>query len=140
MEFARIVDLLLFHEARRQGHTLTLFSDRAGDYQGLDSFADGGLRIHGRVGYQYKFYPSPLSGEHRPEVKAAIVKAQNARQGEKQRHRLTKWVLVTPDDLTESGRREGGGDVTWFDGLQQDLNCKFALEHWGHRKLQALYS
>jgi hypothetical protein len=91
------------------------------------------------VGYQYKFYPSPLSSEHRAEIKAAIVKAQNARQGEKQRRRLTKWVLVTPDDLTESGRREGGGDVTWFDRLQHDLHCKFALEHWGHRKLQALF-
>jgi energy-coupling factor transporter ATP-binding protein EcfA2 len=139
LEFARIVDLLLFHEARRNGRTFNLFSDRAGDYGGMDSFADSGLRVISRVGYQYKFYPSPLSNEHRSGIKAAIVKAQEAQQGRKQRHRLTKLVVVTPDGLTESGRREGGGDVTWFDGLATELGCKFALEHWGHRKLQALF-
>ncbi len=37
-EFARIVDLLLFHEARRTGANLMLFDDSAGDYLGLDSF------------------------------------------------------------------------------------------------------
>ena len=139
LEFARIVDLLLFHEARREGRTFNLFSDRAGDYGGMDSFADSGLRVISRVGYQYKFYPSPLSNEHRSQIKAAIIKAQEAQQGRKQRRRLSKLVVVTPDDLTESGRREGGGDVTWFDGLAIELGCKFALEHWGHRKLQALF-
>jgi hypothetical protein len=139
LEFARIVDLLLFHEARREARTLNLFSDRAGDYGGMDSFADSGLRVISRVGYQYKFYPSPISNEHRSEIKAAIIKAQEAQQGKKQRRRLAKLVVVTPDDLTESGRREGGGDVTWFDGLSTELGCKFVLEHWGHRKLQALF-
>ena len=37
-EFGRIVDLLLFHEARRAGKNITLFNDAAGDYHGLDSF------------------------------------------------------------------------------------------------------
>ncbi len=139
LEFARIVDLLLFHEARRENRTFNLFSDRAGDYGAMDSFADSGLRVISRVGYQYKFYPSPLSNQHRSEIKVAIIKAQEAQQGRKQRRRLTKLVVVTPDDLTESGRREGGGDMTWFDGLSAELGCKFALEHWGHRKLQALF-
>jgi hypothetical protein len=31
-EFARIVDILLFHEARRSGKKLSLYSDVAGDY------------------------------------------------------------------------------------------------------------
>jgi len=139
LEFARIVDLLLFHEARREGRTFNLFSDRAGDYGGMDSFADSGLRVASRIGYQYKFYPSPLSNEHRAEIKAAIAKAQEAQQGRKQRRRLTKLVIVTPDDLTESGRREGGGDLSWFDDLRTELHCKLELEHWGHRKLQALF-
>jgi hypothetical protein len=139
LEFARIMDLLLFHEARREGRTFNLFSDRAGDYGGMDSFADGGLRVASRIGYQYKFYPSPLSNDHRAEIKGAIAKAQQAQQGRKQRRRLTKLVIVTPDDLTESGRREGGGDVSWFDHLRTELHCKFELEHWGHRKLQALF-
>jgi hypothetical protein len=94
------VDLLPFHEARREGRTFNLFTNRAGDYGGMDSFADGGLRIASRIGYQYKFYPSPLSNEHRAEIKAAIAKAQQAQQGRKQRRRLSKLVSVTPDDLT----------------------------------------
>ena len=32
--FARIVDLLLFHEVRKAGKKITLFSDSAGDYHG----------------------------------------------------------------------------------------------------------
>jgi hypothetical protein len=64
-EFARIVDLLLFHEARRAGKKITLFSDSAGDYYGLDSFEGDVFRKHGTTGYQYKFYPSPLSDNHR---------------------------------------------------------------------------
>jgi hypothetical protein len=64
-EFARIVDLLLFHEARRAGKKITIFSDMAGDYHGLDSFEGDVFRKEGTTGYQYKFYPSPLSPEHR---------------------------------------------------------------------------
>ena len=37
-EFARIVDLLLFHEARRKGRRLALFDDSPGDFHGLDAF------------------------------------------------------------------------------------------------------
>jgi len=135
LEFARIVDLLLFHDARRHGRTLILFSDRAGDYHGLDSFADGGLRVEGRTGYQYKFYPSPLSDQHRQEIQKALTKVKEAGR----KHKLEKWILVIPDDLTESGRKEGGGDVSWFDGLRKNLKLNFELEHWGHRKLQALF-
>lgn len=57
LEFARLVDLLLFYEARRQGQNMMLFSDRAGDYAGLDSFGGRPTRQYGRVGYQYKFPP-----------------------------------------------------------------------------------
>jgi len=60
-EFARIVDLLLFHEARRAGKKITIFSDVAGDYHGLDSFEGDVFRKEGTTGYQYKFYPSPLT-------------------------------------------------------------------------------
>ena len=152
LEFARIVDLLLFHDARRQGRNITLFSDRAGDYHGLDSFSDMGLRLTGTVGYQYKFYPSPLSKEHRKEIEESLGKVKRFSKMGDGKTQLTKWILVTPDDLTESSQRKDGGDVTWFnsltsppssqvksllddDSLKQDLT----LEHWGHRKLQALF-
>jgi hypothetical protein len=139
LEFARIVDLLLFHDARRRGRNATLFSDRAGDFHGLDSLDDDVSRVADRVGYQYKYYPSPLSNAHCHEIKAALKKtgAINAEQDPEKR--LKKWVLVTPDDLTESGRREGGGDVSWFDGLQEELELDFQLQHWGHRALHALF-
>ncbi|HTE19878.1 MAG TPA: hypothetical protein VK689_16050, partial [Armatimonadota bacterium] len=72
-EFARIVDLLLFHEARRTGRSITLFSDAAGDYHGMDSFAGTAHRRSGTTGYQYKFYPSPLSAEHRKSIEKSLT-------------------------------------------------------------------
>lgn len=139
LEFARIVDLLLFHEARREGRNLTLFSDRSGDFQGLDSFGDGVPREDNRVGYQYKFFPSPLSAAHRTAINESLTKVEAANRERKSKQRVKKWVLVTPDDLTESGRRKDGGDVSWFEGLVDRLKLGFEVEHWGHRKLQALF-
>jgi hypothetical protein len=78
-EFARIVDLLLFREAGNSGKNITLFSDVAGDYHGLDSFErqnlrieNMNLRIENMIGYQYKFYPSPLSIEHRKDILSSL--------------------------------------------------------------------
>jgi len=134
-EFARIVDLLLFHKARREGKKVTLFSDAAGDYHGLDSFEGDAFRKQGTTGYQYKFYPSPLKAAHRSEIKKSLEHTA-AKQKE---IKLKKWILVTPQDLTQSARRKDGGDVTWFEGLREKLGLKFELEHWGHRKLQGLF-
>jgi NACHT domain len=130
-EFARIVDLLLFHEARRSGKKVTIFSDVAGDYHGLDSFESDVLRRGGTTGYQYKFYPSPLSGEHRQSIVQSLKKIAETQKQLK----LKKWILVTPQDLTESATRKDGGDVSWFESLHDELGLKFELEHWGHKKL-----
>jgi predicted ATPase len=133
-EFSRVVDLLLFHEARRIGAQTTLFNDSAGDYKGLDSLSDG-FKREGSVGYQYKFYPSPLSSAHRRDIEAALSKAvehQNTL-------RLSRWVLVTPEDLIESATRKDGGDVTWFRDLKAKYSEIFDLEHWGHKSLLALF-
>jgi hypothetical protein len=128
-EFARIVDLLLFYEARQSGCTVSLFSDRSGDTYGLDAFDGRGN------GYQYKFYPGPLSDNHRSEIVKSLMKAIE----EHSKSKITKWVLVTPDDLMNSGRKKGGGDVEWFEGLRTRLDAKFTIEHFGHTKLQALF-
>jgi len=134
-EFARIIDLLLFYLSLRSGGSVNLFSDRSGDFYGLDSFNGGGFRKEGYIGYQYKFFPSPLSANHRSEIISALKKsASNQRQLE-----IKKWILVTPDDLIQSGVKKDGGDVEWFMGLQAKLNIPFEIEHWGHRKLQALF-
>lgn len=75
-EFARIVDLLLFHEAQRGGKKFSIFSDGAGDYRGLDSFGGDAFRKEGTTGYQYKFYPSPLSQNHRQEIINSLRKCE----------------------------------------------------------------
>jgi len=136
-EFARIVDLLLFHEARRSGKNITIFSDMAGDYHGLDSFERDVFRQEGTTGYQYKFYPSPLSAEHRQSIAQSLKKA--AENQEQLKRKLRKWILVTPQDLTESATRKSGGDVTWFESLRDELGLEFELEHWGHRKLLSFF-
>ncbi|HEX8652002.1 MAG TPA: NACHT domain-containing protein [Pyrinomonadaceae bacterium] len=134
-EFARILDLLLFHEGRRTGRKTTVFSDAAGDYHGLDSFVGDAFRKEGTTGYQYKFYPSPLSPAHRKEVVESLVRtAQNQKQ-----LKLKKWVLVTPQDFTESATRKDKGDVSWFEGLRSDLGLKFDLEHLGHKQIISLF-
>jgi len=128
-EFARIVGLLLFHEARREGRCVTLFSDRSGDVHGLDTFDDAD------TGYQIKFFPSPWSDQHRKEIKASLKKAAD-RSDESG---IKTWVLVTPDDMVNSSRKEGGGDVEWFGRLKQELRLPFAIDHMGHSKLQGLF-
>jgi hypothetical protein len=125
-EFSRIVDLLLFHEARRKGHTIAVFNDAAGDYYGLDSFERSTWRRQDSTGYQYKFYPSPLSTPHRQDV----IRSLKISATSSTKTKLKKWILITPEDLTESSTRTDGGDVTWFESLHDELNLPFELDHW----------
>ncbi len=134
-EFARIVDLLLFYKSNREGSAINIFSDRAGDYFGLDSFLDGDLRKQGAVGYQYKFYSSPLTDAHRRDIVSSLNRVKENQSSLK----LKRWIIVTPDDLTQSSLRASGGDVEWFQKLKLDPDLGFEIEHWGHRKLQALF-
>jgi hypothetical protein len=134
-EFARAVDLLIFHDGRRAGRPTLLFSDAAGDYRGLDSLSGDRFRREGATGYQYKFYPSPLSPDHRRSIEDSLVNtAQEAKK-----LKLKRWILVTPEDLLESSAKKGGGDVTWFEGLRKKHKLGFEVEHWGHKKLLALF-
>lgn len=134
-EFARIVDLLLYHISRREGKKHTVFSDAAGDYCGLDSFGGDCFRLEGTTGYQYKFYPSPLSSNHRKDIESSLAKAAENHE----KLKLKKWVLVTPQDLTESATRKDGGDVSWLEGLRKKIKISFELEHMGHTKLIDLF-
>jgi energy-coupling factor transporter ATP-binding protein EcfA2 len=134
-EFARVVDLLLFHEARSAGKNITIFSDVAGDYHRLDSFEGDDFRKRGKIGYQYKFYPSPLSTKHRSDIKKCLKQTAESQK----KLKLKRWILVTPQDLIEASTRKDGGDVTWFESLQDELDLKFELEHWGHTKLISLF-
>ncbi|MCW3058497.1 MAG: signal transduction protein, partial [Capsulimonas sp.] len=134
-EFARIVNLLLFQEALRSGRKHAIYSDVAGDYNGMDSFSGDFFHTDGTIGYQYKFFPSPLSSKHRSEITKSLRKTASRQD----KLNLTKWILVTPEDLIESATRSDGGDVTWFENLRIKLGLNFELEHFGHRKLQSLF-
>lgn len=134
-EFARIVNLLLFHDARKKGDNLTLFDDRAGDYHGLDAFKRVGRSID--LGFQHKFYPSPLSSNHRKEIEDSLIKSLYFIKENKLK--IKKWILVTPQDLVESSVRKSKGDVSWFEGLRKKHNIDFEIEHWGHTHLLSLF-
>jgi energy-coupling factor transporter ATP-binding protein EcfA2 len=133
-EFGRLVGLLLLNDAKRHGRAFNLFDDAAGDYEGLDSF-ERTPKSKDVIGYQYKFFPSPLSDSHRNQIRASL---ENALQRSK-RLKLVKWVLVTPDDFMNSGRREGGGDVEWFEALRDQYKDRVEVEQIGHTKLLALF-
>jgi hypothetical protein len=132
-EFSRVVNLLLFFDARRRNRPVTLLDDAAGDFAGLDALQKDGAVL---VGYQYKFYPSPLTNAQRAEVKKSLedALAKRATSG------VGRWVLVLPTDLTESARRKDGGDVKWFEGLKK-LGAAQRVEvgRWGHTDLLGLF-
>jgi hypothetical protein len=134
-EFGRIIDLLLFHDSRIEGSTQTVVNDSAGDYAGLDSFIKSAKSKKPEMGYQYKFFPSPLSDNHRREIEHSLTTASEKRKSSK----IKKWILVTPEDFTESATRKTGGDATWFSGLRDSLGLEFEIEHYGHTKLQYLF-
>ena len=133
-EFARIVDMLLFVDARSAAKTVTLLDDSAGDYRGLDSYSTT-PRTVGTTGYQYKFFKSPFTARHRTQIEQSLaVAAKHAKKT-----KLDRWVLVTPEDLLQSSTKSAGGDVEWFHKLQLSYQNVFVLEHWGHRSLQTLF-
>ncbi len=133
-EFARIANLLIFYNARRTGSTATILDDRVGDWQGLDAFEKKGKTL---IGYQHKFSPSPFSDNHRLAIENSLKITLRAVR--KRKFGLTKWILVTPQDLVESSTRKSGGDVSWFNNLRKRLKLPFEIEHWGHTKLQAMF-
>lgn len=109
-EFARVVDLLLFHEARRKGGTSVIYDDAAGDYAGLDA-------LYQRTGFQHKYFSSTFTSSQRQQIKHSLemtVEKWDARKGAKKKSGpgIDRWILVTPQDLKESARRKDGGDVT----------------------------
>jgi len=134
-EFSRVVDLLIFQDCRRRKQNLTVFNDSAGDFRALDGFSTQKGRDKKYIGYQYKFYSSPLSDAHRTSIKKSLSEAKKKfGKGE-----LEKWILVIPDDLTESAVKRTKGDVSWFNELKEDLELTFEIEYFGHTKLQALF-
>ncbi|WP_411835544.1 NACHT domain-containing protein [Pseudomonas chlororaphis subsp. aurantiaca] len=132
-EFARILGLLLFHDAKRNGTDFSLFDDASGDFEGLDGYIRE-KKSKDVIGYQYKFFPSPLSDGHRSEI------AKSLRNALERSDKLTlkKWVIITPDDFKNSATRKNGGDVSWFEELRT-AHPEIEIEHYGHSKIISLF-
>lgn len=128
-EFARLIDLLLYHDYRSKGLIFSAFNDESGDYNGLDSFAAENIRKQGTTGYQYKFFSSPFTSSQRSDIEKSLENAALTASKTK----LSAWNLVTPENLTET-RKAGGGDVSWFESLKLKYP-NLIIDHIGHTKL-----
>lgn len=137
-EFSRVMNLVLTADYKERNKELCAFSDAQGDYKGVDSYVQNYF-----TGFQYKFYPTPLSPQHRHSIKKSLENALEKFEC------LCEWVIVTPEDFMKS-------DVEWFEKLRKEhefrleplesTNYKFKhgiypkrpflrLHYWGHTKI-----
>jgi hypothetical protein len=115
MEFSRIIDKLLISEAQEGNYNYTAYSDRAGDYKGVDGIM---VRDIEKTGFQHKFYSSPLSANHKHDIKLSLSKAISKFPD------MAKWIVVIPDDPNKN-------DLEWFESMIGEQNCP--AEIWGHK-------
>ena len=141
-EFSRLMNLILISEFNELNEKFNPFSDANGDYKGVDSFVKSKVYV---TGFQYKFYPSPLSTNHKSLIKKSLKDALRKFQD------LSTWIIVTPDDFMRN-------DVEWFEKLKEEFEfdlpmheafllnrngapfkrTMFKIEHWGHTKIMEL--
>lgn len=115
LEFARIMNQFLVADSKSNGNTYTATSDASGDYKGVDGILT--TSDNKKIGFQFKFYPSPLNSNHRSSILSSF---QNAK---KQFPEMDIFILITPEDLE---RRS----MEWFEGKLKDELCE--VHHWGH--------
>lgn len=131
--FADLLDQMLILESATQHFKLTTPSDRAGDFAGVDALADvpEGRDLDGmtgRLGFQYKFYPSesqPLSKSHKSSIEESLTSVATTP------YRPDCWILVTPEDFNKH-------QLNWLLGLKAKLGCNFEIRHWGQKRISAL--
>lgn len=130
-EFARILKLLLSAEYVSFRDRLVLANDAAGDYRAVDAI----LRLEDQaktpepwrtVGFQFKFFASPLSARHKRDIAKSFRAAVDALS------ELDVWILVTPDDFNRH-------DSAWLDEVAKEVPVHHRerprVEHWGHTKI-----
>jgi len=135
-EFARIMNLILIAESKDNNQLYDSSDDAAGDFKGVDAIQHGKDNFFDhQKGYQFKFYPSRLTPNHRHEIKSSLKNAI------KNFEFMEEWILVTPEDWIKY-------DMEWFDKLKKEyendsiLNAggrirpfRFRLRHWGHTEI-----
>jgi hypothetical protein len=134
-EFARIVALLRFHEARRAGNRVPFPQVSAGYAVTMRATSMIVPQLEDGVTCHTMFCSSPFGSKQRQEIIDALKHAGEAR---KSGALIRKWILVTPHDLAHSSNALED-DITWFRGLRESLVLDFELEHWGHIKLLSLF-
>lgn len=133
--FADLCDQLLLTEAENRGYSFKCPSDRAGDFKGLDAYSEDGKGgnfegVIGKVGFQYKFFPSesaPLQKNHKDEIEKSLKFANEYNND------LKAWILVTPEDFNKYQEE-------WFSELHVKHSIKFSVRHWGQKQLARLIS
>jgi hypothetical protein len=148
--FAQLCDQLLIRDAEAGGVEFWTPSDRVGDYRGLDAFAEVAhpqdasvfSAFRGRVGLQYKFYPSEsrhLTSRQKSAIKKSLREASDKNPD------LAAWILITPEDFDIH-------QLTWLMGLPAELEKEDhdqperqdpprkvpPVLHWGQKKLHSL--
>jgi hypothetical protein len=128
--FADLCDQLLLNEAAARGYQFRCPSDRTGDFKGLDAYSQPGMSnfegIAGKVGFQYKFFPtesSPLTAGHKADIRKSLLSAS------KENADLDTWILITPEDFNRH-------QELWFVGLRSEVS--FNIAHWGQKELARL--
>lgn len=129
--FAELCDQLLISEASDLGIQFHAYSDRSGDYNGLDSFAVGKRNFEGfsgKVGFQYKFLASEsgrLSRSQKQSVQKSLAKAKADNPD------LSAWILITPEDFNNH-------QLSWLHQMRDETGCAFPIVHWGQKRLTNL--
>lgn len=124
-EFARLCHHLLMHTATINRWRYDMCSDRSGDYRHLDGWSCNWSDLpDGLTGFQFKFYPSPLSKTHKTDIQEALESADAANPD------MRRWIVILPEDLNKS-------DQEWFDELPHSQHLR--IECWGHTSLLNMF-
>jgi hypothetical protein len=145
-EFARTITQLLIADGRERNFEVITSSDCSGDYKGVDAI----IKIRWKnsdqyryTGVQFKFFPSPLSTNHKSLIRGSLIKAVDKFP------EMVSWILVTPEDFYKK-------DIEWFDKLREEFEYMptldelaidltqrknrqtFEIDHWGHSHIMTL--
>ncbi|GAA3942769.1 hypothetical protein GCM10022209_42830 [Chitinophaga oryziterrae] len=91
-----MLNQLIIAEANARGLESIISSDASGDYKGVDSILKKRWRRTNDfvyTGFQYKFYSSNLTTNHKADIKLSLEHAIDKFL------EMSSWILVTPEDF-----------------------------------------
>jgi|GEM_PF-2654553 len=118
LEFARIMNQLLFEDSQMYDYHFQSYSDSAGDFKGVDALMEKGLN---KIGLQYKFFEGNPKN-NKSNLKNSLLNAVESFPD------MDEWILVTPDNFTRHG-------MSWLEEISGLTEIK--VKHWGHSEILA---